>query len=298
VLIITQEVNVKAYQDLLRKILDEGERKENRTGIDTLVIPPTMIQHDMQQGFPLLTTKKIFHKAMLVELQGFIHGITDKKWYKERGCNIWNEWANPQTVESHMSYMGQPEDKTPEEFRKEVQKNVEDLGPIYGSQWRRFNGDHSCDQLTKILITLHRNPNDRRMISMAWNPLQIDQMALPACHLGFMIQHINGKLHLAWWQRSVDTFLGLPFNLASYAMLLHLICLETNMTPGTVTGHLVDTHLYENQLEQAREQISREPYQLPAVQLSKWDDIFCWDAEDTEFGGYQHHPALRAEVAV
>jgi len=288
---------MKLYLDLLDRIIGTGERKENRTGIDTMVIPPVQIQHDMGKGFPLLTTKKMAKKTMAVELEGFIKGVTSKAWFQERGCRIWNEWANPISVTKRVEYLGKPEGEDPDAFRKRVQLGTDDLGPIYGAQWRNYNFQ-GCDQFDNIVQKLKTNPNDRRMICMAWNPLAVDEQALPACHLGFIIQHINGKLHLAWWQRSVDTFLGLPFNLASYALLLHLICLETGMKEGTVTGQLVDVHIYENHREQVLEQLGRTPYSLPRVSTPNFTSIYDWKASDTEFIGYQHHPPIKAEVAV
>lgn len=278
------------YLDLLKNILANGERKSNRTGVDCLTIPTVMLQHDMSEGFPLLTTKKMYTKGILVELEGFIKGITDKQWYKDRGCNIWNGWSNPEAVDEN------------------------DLGPIYGYQWRRFNqrylDDNSRstgflplyqnrkDQLANIIHTLQNNPNDRRMLCFAWNPLQMDQQALPACHLGFNVQHINGRVHLTWFQRSCDVFLGVPFNIASYAMLLELICAHTGFEAGTLSGVLCDVHIYENHVDQCKEQLGRNPFKLPKVALKEGQDIFQWTHNDVDILGYNSHDTIKAEVAL
>jgi thymidylate synthase len=278
-----------AYLNILRDILENGETKENRTGIDTLVLPPQTIQHDMSLGFPLLTTKKMAKKTMMVELEGFIKGITSKKWYQDRGCHIWDGWSNPSKVPSDLS----------DEERKEFQLKEDDLGPVYGSQWRNYNGQ-SCDQLKDNIDTLKRDPNNRRLVTMSWNPLVLDQQALPACHLGFIIQHINGKLHLSWWQRSCDFFLGIPFNLASYALLLHLISKEAGLEAGTVTGSLVDCHIYKNHIHAVKGQLDRNPqqYSFPQVKTREDVSIFDWTYEDTEFVNYQSYPSIKAPVAI
>jgi thymidylate synthase len=278
-----------SYLNGLQHILDNGQVKENRTGVNTLVVPPMTIQHDMALGMPLPTTKKLYDNAMKVETEGFKNGETSKEWYKSRKCNIWNGWCNPSLI---------PEGLTDVE-RKEFQLNEDDLGPIYGSQWRNYNGQE-CDQLAKIINTLNTNPNDRRMVCMSWNPLVLEQQALPACHLGFIIQHINGVLHLSWWQRSCDFFLGVPFNLASYSLLLHLIAKEVGMVAGTVTGFLVDCHIYVNHIDQVKEQLSRDPHKYKFPQIKTKDDvsIFDWTHKDTEFVDYQSYPAIKASVAI
>jgi len=276
---------MKAYLDILKHVLQNGERKENRTGIDTLVVPPQMLTCDLRDGFPLLTTKKMAKKSMLVELEGFIGGITDKRWYQERGCNIWNEWSNPTN-------------------------NLDnDLGPIYGHQWRRFGHTlpSMCkqnpllrpeDQLATIINSLKTNPNDRRMVCMAWNPTQNAEMALPPCHLGFVLQHINGVLHLAQIQRSCDMFLGVPFNLASYAMLLTLLAKEAGMAAGTLNIQLVDCHVYVNHLDQCHEQLSRTERPLPEALIGDWSSIWDWTHKDVIFSGYDPHPPIKGKVAV
>jgi thymidylate synthase len=269
--------------------LKNGERKQNRTGVETLVVEPQMIKHDMSLGAPIPTTKKMAFKTMKVELQGFIGGVTSKKWYQKLGCKIWDGWCNPKRIPKGLS----------DADRKEFQLHEDDLGVIYGSQWRNYNGQN-CDQFKKIIDKLKTDPDDRRMVCMSWNPLVLDEQALPACHLGFVIQHINGKLHLSFWQRSVDVFLGLPFNLASYALLLHLICKETGMEAGTVTGFLVDCHIYANHIDAVKEQLSRDPDKYPLPQFSTKDNIsiYDWTHSDTELLNYESYPSIKAPVAI
>jgi thymidylate synthase len=286
------------YLEILDKILTRGERKENRTGIDTFAIPPVVLQHDMSRGFPLLTTKKVPFKLIASELEFFIKGLTDKTWLQERNNHIWDAWCYPGNIPKGLS----------EEERKEEQKRITYLGPIYGAQWRDFNygavedssivADGSQDQLQTIVNNLHNNPNDRRMVCSAWNPLQLSSQALPPCHLLWNVNHINGKLHLTWHQRSCDMFLGVPFNLASYALLLHLLCKEANMLPGTVTGTLVDCHIYENHVDQVRQQLERQPYELPSIETPEFSDIFSWDYKDTVVLDYISHSSIKGSVAV
>ncbi len=277
------------YLGVMKNILENGERKSNRTGTDTLVIPTVMLQHDMSKGFPLLTSKKMYTRAILVELEGFLKGITSKKWYQDRKCKIWNEWSNP------------------------ISDNEDDLGAIYGMQWRRFNqeyingkpneealppSDESYDQLANIINTLQTNPNDRRMLCFAWNPLQKYQQALPACHLGFNIQHVNGKLHMTWFQRSCDYFLGIPFNIASYAALLEIICAHVGMKAGTLSGVLCDTHIYENHIDQCKQQLSNTPYDLPTIKFNDKVDIFNWEHTNFEVCDYKSHGTIKGDVAI
>ncbi len=329
---------MKQYLELLQNILDNGEVKENRTAANTLAIPPMSITHDMADGFPLLTTKKMSKKSMAVELQGFINGVCDKRWYAERGCKIWNEWCRPDLLQEELL---RPENLA---VKLEVQKCLDDLGPIYGERWARFGQSYAGidshaviaenrsqfdeefaeglidlsqlledgDQFHHMLYKLKSNPNDRRMVVSAWDPCVQHMQALPPCHWSFVVNHINGKLHLAWQQRSVDSALGLPFNLSSYALLLLLLCKETGLEPGTVTGHLVDVHLYDtpkdapppkegtfiNQIEAAKEQLTREPMELCHVDFKKWDGIYNWDANDLIYQFYESHPAIKVAVVV
>lgn len=275
------------YLGLLRQIARYGELKENRTGVDTFACPTMFFSHNMSDGFPLITTKKMAHKSIFTELEGFIGGITDKRWYQERGCKIWNQWHS-EGGDDH------------------------DLGPIYGYQWRRYDMyyrgarstkfaplfDSHYDQLANLIHKLKTNPNDRRMVVSAWNPGQLPLMALPACHTGFTVQHINGTIHLTWTQRSCDMFLGIPFNIASYAMLLLLIAKETGMKAGNLYGVFIDAHVYENHIDQVEEQTDRRPYDCPTVKIDNWTDIWNWEAADVVLEGYQHHPKITGEVAI
>jgi thymidylate synthase len=290
---------MKNYLDIVKKILEQGEQKNNRTGVDAITIAGAMLEHDMSQGFPLLTTKKTPFKTIATELEFFIKGITDKNWLKERNCHIWDEWANPQKVPyGH------------DEETKGKMLAERDLGAIYGFQWRHFNAPYQnydtdyqgqgVDQFKKVIETLKSNPNDRRMIVMAWNPAQLGEMALPPCHYGFQLTVVNGKLNLLWNQRSVDTMLGLPFNIASYALLLHLLAKEANLAEGRLIGFLADTHIYVNHLEGAREQIGRDPkqYALPKIQTEKFTSIFDWQASDTVLLNYESYPKIEFPIAV
>jgi thymidylate synthase len=280
---------MQAYLDIVQTILNKGKLKGNRTGVRTLVVPNVHFSHDMSKGFPLLTTKKMAVKSMAVELEGFIGGITDKTWFQERNCKIWDEWSNPKSDEDS------------------------NLGPIYGWQWRSFNLPHACifgnktkdnpypdpsDQLASIVDKLHNNPDDRRMVCSAWNPLQISEMALPPCHLMFVLTHLDGVLNLHWTQRSCDLMLGVPFNIASYALLLELLCKEANMTPGNLSGMLCDCHIYENHIDGAKEQLTREPKPLPTLELLNWQNIWSWTHEDMKVHNYSPAPKISMEVAV
>jgi thymidylate synthase len=289
---------MRQYLDIVKTILEKGELKHNRTGIDTIAVAGTMFEHDMSQGFPLLTTKKMPFKIIATELEFFIKGITDKKWLQERGNHIWDEWASPKKV---------PYGNDEETKKKMAEER--DLGPIYGFQWRRFNTDYKgydenysegVDQLKRVVDTLKTNPNDRRMIVSAWNPCKIGEMALPPCHYSFQVTVINGKLNLLWNQRSVDTMLGLPFNIASYAILLHLLAKESGLKEGKLVGFLADTHIYVNHTDGAKEQISRDTnlYPLPKIETENFTSIFNWRAEDTKLINYQSHPKISFEVAV
>ncbi len=288
---------MQSYLDLVSRILEKGERKPNRTGIDTLAIAGAMIEHDMSTGFPLLTTKQMAFKSVRVELEGFIKGITDKRWYQERKCRIWDEWCNPQKVPyAH-------DEQTKQKMREE-----RDLGPIYGFQWRHFGALYQSydsnytrqgmDQLAGIVETLKQNPQDRRMVVSAWNSLDLPYMALPPCHYSFQVTVINQKLNLLWNQRSVDTMLGLPFNIASYGLLLHLLAKESNLEEGKLIAFLGDVHIYENQMDGAKEQLKREPYALPTIATERFTSLFEWEYHQTKVLNYNCHPAIPFPLAV
>jgi thymidylate synthase len=287
------------YLRIVKNILENGATKDNRTGIGTLAIAGAMFEHDMSKGFPLLTTKKVPFRLIASELEFFIKGITDKNWLKDRNNHIWDEWANPKKA----AYGHDAE-------AKKKMADERDLGAIYGFQWRHFNAPYDnydsdyagagVDQLKNVIETLRKNPNDRRMIVSAWNPSMLGQMALPPCHYGFQVTVINGALNLLWNQRSVDTMLGLPFNIASYALLLHLLAKEAGLKEGRLIGFLADTHIYLNHLEGAREQLSRdsEKYPLPKIETENFTSIFDWKHEDSKVTGYESYPTIKFDIAV
>lgn len=290
---------MKAYLDIVRHILEHGEMKENRTGVSALTVAGAMFEHDMARGYPLLTTKKMPFKIIAIELEFFIKGITDKQWLQNRNCHIWDEWASPK--------------KAPYGHDEESKKRMteeRDLGPVYGFQWRHFGAQYEnydtdyhgkgVDQLAKLIHTLKTNPTDRRMIVSAWNPVALPDMGLPPCHYSFQITIINGRLNLLWNQRSVDTMLGLPFNIASYALMLHLLAKETGLKEGRLIGFLGDVHIYENHIDGAREQIARDPntYPLPRIETDPWNGIFNWEAQHTKLLDYPSYPRIEFTIAV
>jgi len=288
---------MKTYIELVNRILEEGSVKENRTGVDAKTVPGAMLDHDMAEGFPLLTTKSVPFRLVASELEFFIKGLTDKQWLQDRNNHIWDPWAR--------------QDKVPyghTEEQKAAMKAERDLGPIYGWQWRNFGakyvaydkppGGTGFDQFQSVVDTLKTNPSDRRMIVSAWNPLDKPMMGLPPCHYSFQVMIVNDKLNLIWNQRSVDTMIGLPFNLASYALLLHLLAKESGFPEGHIIGALADTHVYMNHLEGIKEQLSRKPYPLPTIETENFTSIFDWEYTDTKVLNYQHHPKVKYEIAV
>jgi len=290
---------MKEYLDIIKKILNEGEKKDDRTGTGTISISGMMFQHDLKNGFPLLTTKKIPFRLVASELEFFIKGITDKEWLRERNNHIWDEWCSPLKIPyGH------------DEETKKKMKEERDLGPIYGFQWRHFGADYKnyntdytgqgVDQFKKLIETLKTNPTNRRMLVCAWNPTKLNEMALPPCHYNFQVIVIGDKLNLLWNQRSVDTMLGLPFNIASYSLLLHLLAKETGLKEGTITGFLADTHIYSNHIEGAEEQLTRDPnkYQLPKIETKNFTSIFDWNYKDTEIIDYESYPGIKLPIAV
>ncbi len=285
------------YLKIVKKILTEGEVKKNRTGVDAITMAGAVFEHQMSEGFPLLTTKKTPLRLVATELEFFIKGITDKRWLQERNNHIWDEWCNPQII----SYGHDEETKM-------KMKEERDLGPIYGFQWRHFgaqyrgyDADHTgegVDQLKRLIHMLKTNPHDRRMIVSAWNPMHMHQMALPPCHYQFQVTVINGKLNLLWSQRSVDTMLGLPFNIASYALLLHLLAKEAGLQEGKLTGFLGDVHIYVDHEGGAREQLARSPMALPQIETENFASIFDWEHTQTKVLNYQSHPRIKFDIAV
>jgi len=285
----------KQYQELLKDILENGENKDDRTGTGTLSVFGRQIRHDMSEGFPLLTTKKMAIKTMMTELKWFLRGDTNIKYLVDNGCNIWNgdaykNYCMKQVPHDHI--------ETEEEFIELIKTNDEfankwgELGPIYGKQWRDWNGK---DQIKELIKNIRENSDSRRLMVSAWNVGELGKMKLPPCHYGFQCYVSDGKLSLMWNQRSVDTFLGLPFNIASYGTLLLLLCEETGLKAGELIGNLGDTHLYKNHLNQAAEQILRKPKQLPDIILK---DINILDGEfDYTIMGYEPHPTIKAPLS-
>lgn len=297
---------MKAYLDICNEILGKGVRQKNRTGVDTFVVPATMFQHDMAEGFPLLTTKNVAYKKVRSETEFFINGRTDKRWLQDNDNHIWDNWCTPEKV----AY-----EHTSEAFAK--MKAERDLGPIYGFLWRHFGAEyrgiegtrddsgkiisydgHGVDQLANVVETLKKNPMDRRMIVSAWDPNALSKQALPSCHYGFQVNVIKDRLNLAWNQRSVDVPLGLPYNIAGYATILHLLAKESGFKEGTLTGFLMDVHAYENQIKGLEEQVSREPLTLPRVETKNFSSIFNWDFMDTKVLDYDPHPPIKFPIAV
>ena len=288
---------MKAYLDIVKKILDEGIVKHSRTGVDAITISGAMFEHNMSEGFPLLTTKSVPLRLVASELEFFLRGISDKKWLQERDNHIWDEWCTPGKV----PYAHDPETK-----KKMLEER--DLGPIYGWQWRHFGAEYKdyqtdyegegVDQIKRIVNLLKTNPNDRQMLVLAWNPVDIEKVIPPFCHYGFQVTVLDGKLNLMWNQRSVDVALGLPFNIASYGLLLHLLAKETGLKEGKLVGFLGDTHIYTNHVKGLKEQMSRKPFKLPSIKTDNFTSIFDWKYTDSEVENYEHHPRIKFEIAV
>lgn len=290
---------MKSYLSIVHHILNHGTRKSNRTTTEALAVAGMMFEHDMATGFPLLTTKKVPFSLVASELEFFIKGFTDKKWLQDRKNRIWDEWAYPKKA---------PYGHTPEAQQRMLEER--DLGPIYGFQWRHFGAAYSShdadyancgyDQLKKLVETLKTNPYDRRMLVSAWNPPMLAEMALPPCHYAFQVTVIDGKLNLLWNQRSVDVMLGLPFNIASYGLLLHLLAKEAGLQEGKLVGFLADVHIYVNHVEGACEQLKRDPshYPLPQLVTEPFSSIFAWSAQDSIVMNYQSFPRIAFQIAV
>jgi len=260
------------YEDLLRRVLTTGTPKNDRTGTGTVSLFGERLRYDLSAGFPLITTKRVHFKSLAVELLWFLRGDSNIAWLRERGVSIWDEWAD---------------------------ENGE-LGPVYGVQWRSWptpDGGH-VDQISGILDTLRRDPDSRRMVVSAWNVAELPEMALAPCHAMFQFYVADGRLSCQMYQRSADMFLGVPFNIASYALLTRMMADQAGLEPGDFIWVGGDCHVYSNHVEQVREQLSREAYEFPQLKIAKRDSLFGYEYEDFELVGYQHHPALKAPVAV
>jgi thymidylate synthase len=304
------------YQKLLADILANGKEKSDRTGTGTYSVFGRQIRHDMRDGFPLLTTKKMAWKTMVTELIWFLRGDTNIKWLLENNCNIWNGDAYKKYLDN---FLGHEDVFTMDQFKNEILTNDDfarkfgDLGPIYGHQWRNWNAwfeynqitnEHrlrkpGIDQIAEAIETLKENPNSRRIIVNAWNVDQLDQMTLPPCHYGFQFYVRDGKyLSLMWNQRSVDTFLGLPFNIASYALLLMIVAKEVDMIPDELIGNLGDVHLYKNHVSQAAEQIARKPNKLPVVVIKTKENLIdTIEIDDVVLIDYNSHGSIKAPLS-
>ena len=257
----------------MQDILDHGEYKADRTGTGIYSVFGRQLRFNLQEGFPLVTTKKVHLRSIIHELLWFLQGDTNIKYLKDNGVSIWDEWADENG----------------------------DLGPVYGKQWRRWetNDGRTIDQISKVIEQIKTNPDSRRLIVMAWNPAEVDKMALPPCHAFFQFYVVNGKLSCQLYQRSCDVFLGLPFNIASYALLTHMVAEQCHLIPHEFIWTGGDTHLYSNHLEQAKLQLTREPMPLPKLKLLRRpDSIFDYKFEDIVIEGYESHPAIKAQVAV
>ena len=264
---------MRQYLDLMSHVLEHGDHKTDRTGTGTLSVFGWQMRFRLQDGFPLLTTKKLHTRSIIHELLWFLQGDTNIRYLKENGVSIWDEW---------------------------VDENG-DLGPVYGKQWRRWEtaDGRSVDQITRLVEGIRRNPDSRRHLVTAWNPGEVDNMALPPCHALFQFYVANGRLSCQLYQRSADIFLGVPFNIASYALLTHMIAQACDLAPGDFVWTGGDCHLYLNHLEQAREQLSREPRPLPQLRINPAvKDVFAFRFEDFTLEGYDPHPHIKAPVAV
>lgn len=322
---------MKAYLDILDNVMKNGKLSDNRTGIKTLRVPTgAVFEHDMSDGFPLITTKKMGLKNIATELEFFIRGITDKKWLADRNCHIWDEWGNiyswkpvfesRRTKEIRKLGHRNMTNERETELRNQAMNECRDLGPIYGFQWRHFGGEYKfntkeidecptnnfvkskpgVDQVANAIYEIKNNPTNRRIIVNAWNPVDMDKMALPPCHVMHQILIQNGKLNLIWTQRSCDMFLGIPYNIASYALLLMLYAKEAGLTPGILRGELHDVHIYENHIDQVKTQLQRTPYKLPTVDIpnNNWNGMLNWHADNGFIlKDYIAHERLRGDVA-
>lgn len=261
------------YENLLREVLETGHAKGDRTGTGTRSLFGQQIRYDLSQGFPLVTTKRVHTRSIIVELLWFLRGDTNIGYLHEHDVTIWDEWADENG----------------------------DLGPVYGAQWRSWPTPDGgvIDQITDVVEQIRSNPDSRRLIVSAWNPADIPQMALAPCHALFQFEVHDGKLSCQLYQRSADLFLGVPFNIASYALLTHMVAQQTDLEVGDFVWTGGDCHIYDNHVEQVERQLSREPYPYPELRLNRRpDSILEYEPEDIEIVGYQHHPGIKAPVAV
>ncbi|QMS85824.1 thymidylate synthase [Candidatus Xianfuyuplasma coldseepsis] len=293
---------MRQYLDLLQHILDNGTVKTDRTGTGTLSTFGYQMRFDLSEGFPLLTTKKVHLKSIIHELLWFISGNTNIKYLVDHNVRIWNEWPY-QAFTKHKDYRGE----TLQEFVQKIKHDDNfaakhgELGPVYGHQWRHFDGPDGrfVDQLQEVINTIKTNPSSRRLIVNAWNPPMIPDMALPPCHMMFQFYVNNGKLSCQLYQRSADVFLGVPFNIASYALLTMMVAQVCNLDVGDFIHTLGDTHIYNDHFKQVHTQLSREPRRLPTMKINpKVTAIDAFTYSDFELVGYDPHPLIKAKVSV
>jgi len=261
------------YEDLLRDVLEHGTHKSDRTGTGTRSVFGRQLRFDLAQGFPLVTTKRVHLKSIAYELLWFLRGESNVRWLQEHGVSIWDEWADA----------------------------AGELGPVYGVQWRSWPtpGGDTIDQISQVIEQIRVNPDSRRLIVSAWNPADIPDMALAPCHALFQFYVADGRLSCQLYQRSADLFLGVPFNIASYALLTHMVAQQTGLEVGDFVWTGGDCHIYDNHVEQVTEQLSRDPYPAPTLRFARRpDSIFDYEFDDFVVEGYRHHPAIRAAVAV
>lgn len=268
---VQQQVDTQ-YEDLLRRVLEMGTPKDDRTGTGTLSLFGERLRYDLSRSFPLVTTKSVHFKSIAYELLWFLRGEGNVGWLKEQGVSIWDEWA--------------AEDGS--------------LGPVYGVQWRSWptpDGGH-VDQIAGVIEQIRTNPDSRRHIVTAWNPAEVEDMALPPCHALFQFYVADGRLSCQLYQRSADLFLGVPFNIASYALLTHMVAAQTGLALGEFVWTGGDCHIYDNHVDQVRTQLERDPYPYPSLRLAPRESIFDYEFEDVEVLGYVSHPAIKAPIAV
>jgi len=292
---------MRQYLDLMQHVLDNGVKKEDRTGTGTISVFGHQMRFDLSEGFPLLTTKKVFLKGIIHELLWFLAGDTNIKYLVDNGVGIWNEWPHANYIKTS------GEEISLDDFVARVREDADfaakwgGIGPGYGYQWRSWptpDGGH-VDQIKQVVDQIRNNPDSRRMIVSAWNVAEVDNMALPPCHTLFQFYVAEGKLSCQLYQRSADIFLGVPFNIASYALLTMMMAQVCDLLPGDFVHTLGDAHLYSNHLEQTRLQLSRNTHPLPTMRINpEVKDIFGFTFEDFELVGYEHHPPIKAPVAV
>ena len=290
---------MQKYLDYLQDILDHGTRHADRTGTGTTRVFGRQLRFDLTEGVPLLTTKRVWMRGVTEELLWFLRGETNIQSLVQASVSIWTDWPLKRYREETGNDISQ------EDFERRIAEDDAfaeqwgDLGPVYGKQWRDFEGpSRRVDQIARLVDGLREQPHSRRHVVSVWHPAQVQDTALPPCHYAFQCFVEDGRLSLMWQQRSVDSFLGLPFNIASYALLTHMLAHQADLTPHELIFHGGDCHIYHNHVEQVNEQLTREPYDRPTLRLRERNSIFDYTADDVTIEDYEHHPALKAPIAV